>query len=773
MTISKPGSNQTFDPGGVGPPRRLVRICDSTYSLISTAEEEETEETSRTDLDTHANMPVVGRNVYILSDTGETALVAPYSPDYEPKELRIVKAAALYSCPYTGQEVVLIIQQALHVPSMRNNLIPPFIMRECGIQVRDTPKIQVQDPSEDDHAIFFPETGFCIPLQLHGIFSYFPTRKPTTKELNELEEVYIMTPDQFNPHESAYSLNEAAMLDWEGNIMTPRQGKQVFLSAIGEDEELAMSCVISCEENDAIDRCLNEMVSEEIKEPEHPMLLDVPRAADEVGTVLSSVSPVFDDALMYRYFVDKLEEGMMKMSIGSTDASTEEFLIRNNETSDPSLGFDEHNTQDDNTDNVDSESISSYDAQVLLEEADKTSGLTNESLDSYLDDFMASAAHASPSRGGVTSEHLSKVWRIDLETAERTMEITSQIGRRKDDPNLSRNYATNDRMLRYRRIQDYFFMDTFFATKNHGKSSRGHTCCQLFVTDKGFLYVVPMRSKSEVMQAVKQFAKDVGAPDAIISDAAREQTSMNLRKFLGSIGTTLRVLEEGTPWANKAELYIGLIKEAVRKDMKDSNCPLPFWDYCVERRARINNLTAKRNFKLHGSNAYTETFGETGDISNLCQYQFYQWCYSREKSAPFPHNQEVLGRVLGPARGEGNEMAQWILKANGRVVPRRSHRPLTIDEEHSEHERQKRQLFDRLIERRWGTSISGPAIKSDDDAAVNDNELDEFQTEEEMARVIPDIEDVVDATGRLLNQNPAYDRLLNAEILFQCRVVRE
>jgi hypothetical protein len=46
--------------------------------------------------------------------------------------------------------------------------------------------------------------------------------------------------------------------------------------------------------------------------------------------------------------------------------------------------------------------------------------------------------------------------------------------------------------------------------------------------------------------------------------------------FLGEIGTTLRVLEEGTPWANKAELYIGLIKEAVRKDMKDSNCPLAF-----------------------------------------------------------------------------------------------------------------------------------------------------------------------------------------------------
>ena len=125
-------------------------------------------------------------------------------------------------------------------------------------------------------------------------------------------------------------------------------------------------------------------------------------------------------------------------------------------------------------------------------------------------------------------------------------------------------------------------MDTFFATKKGGKSSRGHTCCQLFVTDKGFVYVVPMRTKSEVLHAVKQFAKEIGAPDAIIADAAKEQKSADLRRFLQSIGTSLRTLKEGTPWSNRAELYIGLIKEAVRKDMKDSSCPLPFWDYCVE-----------------------------------------------------------------------------------------------------------------------------------------------------------------------------------------------
>lgn len=156
------------------------------------------------------------------------------------------------------------------------------------------------------------------------------------------------------------------------------------------------------------------------------------------------------------------------------------------------------------------------------------------------------------------------------------------------------------------------------------------------------------------------FAKDVGAPDALICDAAREQISQEVRSFCHKIGTTLRVLEEGTPWANRAELYIGLFKESIRKDMKDSDCPLPFWDYCGERRARINNLTAKNLFQLEGQTPHFSATGEEGDISNLCQFNWYEWVYFRDHKALFPFHREVLGRTLGPAKGEGNEMAHWV-----------------------------------------------------------------------------------------------------------------
>eukprot|EP00957_Ditylum_brightwellii_P111953 8537827-Ditylum_brightwellii.AAC.1 len=78
-----------------------------------------------------------------------------------------------------------------------------------------------------------------------------------------------------------------------------------------------------------------------------------------------------------------------------------------------------------------------------------------------------------------------------------------------------------------------------------------------------------------------------------------------MKAFCAKIGTTLRVLEEGTPCANKVELYIGLIKEAVQKDMKESDCTLALWDYCVEQRVRVNNLTAKDSFKLSGTTPHT------------------------------------------------------------------------------------------------------------------------------------------------------------------------
>ena len=105
---------------------------------------------------------------------------------------------------------------------------------------------------------------------------------------------------------------------------------------------------------------------------------------------------------------------------------------------------------------------------------------------------------------------------------------------------------------------------------------------QLFVSDKGFIFVVPMKSESEFLLALKQFAKEVDVPEYLIADPARAQNPKEVVNFCHKIGTTLQILEESTQWKHHAKLYIELIKELVQKYMCESHSPLVLWDYCAE-----------------------------------------------------------------------------------------------------------------------------------------------------------------------------------------------
>ena len=102
--------------------------------------------------------------------------------------------------------------------------------------------------------------------------------------------------------------------------------------------------------------------------------------------------------------------------------------------------------------------------------------------------------------------------------------------------------------------------------------------------------------------------------------------------------------------------------------MKEKNSPLIFWDYCAEQRAAINNLTAKRNLlQLQGSKAQQRITGFIGDISHLCQFGWFDWCYFKDYEQ-FPGQSEKLGRCLGPAANYSNEMSQWILKDTMKIT---------------------------------------------------------------------------------------------------------
>jgi hypothetical protein len=219
--------NRTWDPGCNKKiqPNRHVCFLVSTAMIAEANDDEDMStdnERSRTDLDSNANMVVVGRHVLIISNTDRTAEVSPFTPDYDAlQKVPIVDAAILYTCPYTDHQHILIVRDALSVPSMIHNLIPLFVMREAGVRVNATPKIHTtHDPTIEDHSIYFPQNDFQIPLSLWGVFLYFPTSNPSLSTLEECDKVFMLTPEgHWNPHSDVYTRNEENMLDWEGNMV--------------------------------------------------------------------------------------------------------------------------------------------------------------------------------------------------------------------------------------------------------------------------------------------------------------------------------------------------------------------------------------------------------------------------------------------------------------------------------------------------------------------------------------------------------------------------
>ena len=108
-------------------PGKVINIILSSMDANDVSMSDTEVQKSRTELDSHANMPVVGSESFIISHTGKTTEEHPYSPEYEVKIIPIVHAAVKYESKYTELEYVLVIRNVLYVPTMNNNLIPPFI----------------------------------------------------------------------------------------------------------------------------------------------------------------------------------------------------------------------------------------------------------------------------------------------------------------------------------------------------------------------------------------------------------------------------------------------------------------------------------------------------------------------------------------------------------------------------------------------------------------------------------------------------------------------
>ena len=175
-----------------------------------TSSAQSSEEMPKSELDSHANMAVVGRHGTVIADLEKNCRVNAFGPDCDTLTIPIKDMATKHVDPHSGEQHILVVRNALHVPAMDNNLIPPFVMREAGLVVKDTPKTHLDKPTKEDHSTFFPDEKLRTPLKLSGTFSHFPSKKPTEKEISEAEEdekLLCVSPVTWDPHNTVCAHN--------------------------------------------------------------------------------------------------------------------------------------------------------------------------------------------------------------------------------------------------------------------------------------------------------------------------------------------------------------------------------------------------------------------------------------------------------------------------------------------------------------------------------------------------------------------------------------
>ena len=121
-------------------------------------------------------------------------------------------------------------------------------------------------------------------------------------------------------------------------------------------------------------------------------------------------------------------------------------------------------------------------------------------------------------------------------------------------------------------------------------------------------------------------------------------------KLMQDSGTIVRQNEPNTPCVNRAERYIGMLKQSVCNVPHDTNYPIHVRDYCAQHQTRMNNATACNLYQWESITPYQTIYHREPDISNICQFKFYDWFIIVNKQ-PIPIPKPIAGTHIWTIRG--------------------------------------------------------------------------------------------------------------------------
>jgi hypothetical protein len=139
-------------------------------------------------LDSHTDNTVLGSASLIIHDIGRRVDILGFTDALGLIELPIDMGAIAYNHPITGKVYIQVFNQAIHCYLMDNHLLCPMQCCINGVVIYETPKICAAALDSLAHSIVIinplePEVKLHIPLQLHGITSYFNVCCPALQNL--------------------------------------------------------------------------------------------------------------------------------------------------------------------------------------------------------------------------------------------------------------------------------------------------------------------------------------------------------------------------------------------------------------------------------------------------------------------------------------------------------------------------------------------------------------------------------------------------------------
>ncbi len=266
----------------------------------------------------------------------------------------------------------------------------------------------------------------------------------------------------------------------------------------------------------------------------------------------------------------------------------------------------------------------------------------------------------------VNAEELSQKFAIGLDTAKRTLQVTTQRGIRHAIHPIHRRYRVDHLHLHVNRLKGPWFMDSLVARH---KSLHGNRYLHTIMNGK-YTRAFPVKDKTSLAAtgALDDFVDDVGIPETLWVDGAKEYVGRNteFKKACRKYRIDLRMTEPGQKNQNHAaEREIGELKRRWRRRRAKKNASHQLWDYGMVYETELMNRYSRGP---DGRTGYEEVTGNTPDISEWCDFEWYDLVWYR------PHGKLTdadkayeLALWIGVSHRVGSDMSYWLLPKSGVV----------------------------------------------------------------------------------------------------------